>query len=96
MSAAARCVHLVLGADAGALEACLAHRLDGEPVVLAGPGAAQLPRLADDAPAWLHAVAADVEARGLAPWAHAAAGGLLSDAEWARLVLAHEQSLSWA
>lgn len=95
MSGAARCVHLVLGSAAEALEACLAHRLDGEPVVLAGPGVAQLARVRADPPAWLHAVAADVEARGLGPWAGAAGGGLLSDAEWARLVLAHAQCLGW-
>jgi len=95
------CLHLLLGAEPGLVEECLAMCRAGDQALLVAGGVALLceakvlARLRQACGEAVAALESDVLARGLAPLAEAAGVPCVGLREWVELTVRHPQSLSW-
>jgi len=95
------CLHLLLAADPGLVDECLALCRTGDQALLVDGGVALLceaevlERLRQACGEAVAALEPDVLARGLAPLAEAAGVACVGLREWVELTVRHPQALSW-
>jgi sulfur relay protein TusB/DsrH len=91
------CLHLIAGENAEALADCLAHSRAQDAVLFLDAGVQHLLRdRGADAPAALHYLQADLQARGLLDLALRRRVRIIDDAGFCALLAAHRHCLTWA
>jgi sulfur transfer complex TusBCD TusB component (DsrH family) len=91
---AAGCLHLIMSADTRAWRDCMAHRLDGETVILLDNGVMHLLGV-EALPAAVVALATDVAAHGIGSQAVHTGVPLWDDAQWVAHLTCCAHVISW-